>query len=164
MAWRPLPGTMTARRRTHRIVAARRCADAIGEPDTDPQTLEIIMSKLRTHVASLLVAGTSVVSVPLFAMPLQSNLGTPVHNGVPDVRPQARSADRTVAIDADTKHVNVVGGQVVRFIVADNTFEWLFDTYDTSLVFDLKDIAPAGILGDREIKVYVSPDPLYSNG
>lgn len=127
--------------------------------------LEIVMSKLRIHIASLLVA-SAVVSAPSFGMPLQaiSNLGTPVHDGVPDYRPQGRSADRTIAIDAGTKHVNVQGGEIVRFVVGGNTFEWLFDTYGTSPVFDLKDIAPPGTLDGRDIKVYVSPDPLYSTG
>jgi len=122
------------------------------------------MSRLRFPIVSLLVAG--VVSAPSFAMPSRaiSDLGTPVHDGIPDARPQARSADRTIAIDADTKHVNVEGGEIVRFTVGGNAFEWLFDTYGTGRVFDLKEIAPAGTLDGRDIKVYVSPDPLYSSG
>lgn len=124
------------------------------------------MNKLHIPVYPLLVVGAFVVSASSFAMPDRaiSNLGTPVRDGVPARAPQARSADRTIEIDADTKHVNVQGGELVRFIVGDNTFDWLFDTYATSPVFQLKDIAPSGMLGDREVKVYVSPDPLYSTG
>ncbi len=124
------------------------------------------MNTLHTHLVSLAVAGAFVVSVPAFASHPAAgpNLGTPVHNGVPDHRPRPRDADRTTVIDADTKWINVTGGELVRFVVDGKSFSWLFDTYSTSPVFELDEIAPAGMLGDRSIKVYVSPDSLHTSG
>ena len=115
------------------------------------------MKTLRTHLVSLAIAGALAVAAPAFANhPAASpNLGTPVHGG---------SADRTVVLDAAAKWVNVTGGETIRFVVNGKSFYWLFDTYNSSPVFDLDKIAPAGMLDGRSIKVYVSPDPLYSGG
>lgn len=114
------------------------------------------MKILRTHLA-FLVAGVFAVAAPAFANhPAASpDLGTPVHGG---------SADRTIVLDAGTKWVNVTGGETIRFVIDGKSFSWLFDTYGSAPVFDLRKIAPAGTLGDHPIKVYVSPDPLYFPG
>ena len=121
------------------------------------------MKTLRTHVVSLALASAFAVSAPTYASPLvpSANLGTPVHNGVPEHR--SRNTERVIVIDSGTKHINVEGGQAVQFVVGDKSFEWLFDTYGASPAFDLSDIAPTGILGDQHVKVYVSRDPLYFN-
>jgi len=71
--------------------------------------------------------------------------------------------DRAIVSNEAAGHINVEGGQRVRVVVGGASFEWLFDTYDTSPVFELKEIAPPGLLGDQRIKVYVSPDPLYTS-
>lgn len=124
------------------------------------------MNTLHTHLVSLAVVGAFVVSVPAFAShPAASpNLGTPMHNGVPDHRPRPHEADRIIGIDANTKWINVTGGELVKFVVDGKSFSWLFDTYSTSPVFDLDKIAPAGMLDGRSIKVYVAADPLYTGG
>lgn len=120
------------------------------------------MKKLRIHAVSLAIAGALAVSMPSFGMPhpAPSDLGTPAHDGVPDLRLSARAADRVAEIGADTKYVNVTGGEVVKFVLGGKSFEWYFNAYG-SAVFDLKEIAPADILGDRAVKVYVSPAQQY---
>lgn len=121
------------------------------------------MKKLRIHVVSLAIAGASAIAMPSFAMPhpARTDLGTPAHDGVPDIRSGARHADRVAEIGADTSYVNVTSGEVVKFVVGGNSFEWYFNTYGSSTVFDLKEIAPAGVLGNHAVKVYVSPAPQY---
>lgn len=115
------------------------------------------MKTLHAYLTSLAVAGTFAVAAPAFAVHPQAspNLGTPVHEG---------SADRTIVLDAGTRWVNVTGGETIRFVVDGKSFYWLFDTYTSAPVFELNKIAPAGILGERNIKVYVSPDPQYISG
>jgi hypothetical protein len=113
------------------------------------------MKTLHTHLVSLVIAGAFAAAAPAFANhPAASpNLGTPVHD---------ESTDRDIVLDAGTKWVNVTGGETIRFVVGGKSFSWRFDTYSISPVFDLDKIAPAGMLDGRSIKVYVSPDPLYS--
>ena len=121
------------------------------------------MKKLHAHILTHALATTLLVSAPAFAShSTQSTaLGTPLHNGIPAFH-QA-DVDRVIVIDDGDKYVNVEGGESIKFVIGEDSFEWLFDTYDTSPVFNLKEIAPAGLLGDQQIKVYVSPDPLYTS-
>lgn len=121
------------------------------------------MRKLNTRLAVLAIAGVFAAPATSFAMHVsaQSLLGAPVHNGVPDSQPKPQNADRTIVIGADTKHVNVKGGETVKFVVGDKSFEWDFNTYAASRAFDLQEIAPEGVLGNQHIKVYLSPDPSY---
>lgn len=111
------------------------------------------MKTLRLHLASLAFV-SALAATPAFANhPAASpDLGTPVHEG---------SADRTIVIDAGTKWVNATGGETIRFVVGSKSFLWRFDTYYSSPSFELNKVAPSGMLGDRAVKVYVSPDPLY---
>ncbi|WP_334189907.1 CzcE family metal-binding protein [Noviherbaspirillum sp.] len=72
----------------------------------------------------------------------------------------ATVADKTIEIRPDTRHVNVVGGDIVQFLVNGKSFTWRFNVARTVSAFDLKEVAPAGLL-DRTIMAYVSPDPRY---
>lgn len=115
------------------------------------------MKPLHIHLVSLAVAAA--VAAPAFANhPLATpSLGTPLHDA------RAERVDRAIAIDANTKWVNVTGGETIKFVANGRSFSWLFDTYASSLVFDLDRIAPAGMLGGQRVKVYVAPDPQYIN-
>jgi hypothetical protein len=73
----------------------------------------------------------------------------------------ASSATQTVIITADTRWVNVTGGDTVRFVVGAREFAWNFSVGSTVAMFDLNRVAPPGLLG-RELPVYVEPNPLYS--
>jgi len=67
--------------------------------------------------------------------------------------------DKVVKVDANTRWVNVVQNENVKFIVGSKTFAWHFQSLRNSI--NLKDIAPAGTV-DRNIIVYLTPDLTYS--
>ena len=72
-------------------------------------------------------------------------------------------ASRTIAIADSTRHVNVDRYETVRFVIKDATgressFAWHFNAFG-SRVFQLSEIAPAGFLGNREVRVYVARQP-----
>ena len=73
--------------------------------------------------------------------------------------------NKTVRIDANTRWVNVVQDDIVKFVVSgpagEKTFAWHFATRLPAV--DLGRIAPAGTI-DRLIYVYVAPNPRYSCG
>ncbi|MES2104965.1 MAG: CzcE family metal-binding protein [Pseudomonadota bacterium] len=71
------------------------------------------------------------------------------------------AADRSIAITAGTKYINVQGGQVVKFDVDGKAFTWHFDGAESISAFDLNQVTPPGLL-DHIVTVYVSPNPLYS--
>ena len=77
--------------------------------------------------------------------------------GVPAER---RPYNRTIVVDERTPWVNVVEGEVIRFVVRsaarDASFTWSFDTFG-GRVTDLRTLAPDGTV-DRRIDVYVAPD------
>lgn len=77
-------------------------------------------------------------------------------------QPLAASAVTThvVVIRPDTRHVNVQGGDSIRFIVGDRVFSWQFNVARTIDSFDLREVAPPGLL-DHAVIAYVSPDPKY---
>jgi hypothetical protein len=77
-----------------------------------------------------------------------------------DPAPAAAAANRTIKITPDTTHVNVEGGQIVRFDIDGKTFSWDFNGPETAGSFDLNRVAPPGLL-DHPVKVYVSPTPTY---
>ena len=70
------------------------------------------------------------------------------------------SATRTVTITPDTRYVDVVGGDVVRFDAGGKVFGWDFHVSPMVAVFALNQVAPPGML-DHEVLVYVTPDPRY---
>lgn len=97
---------------------------------------------------SLLTACMSATAVT----PRADLLGTPV---------PASAATRVVTITQDTRWVNVVSGDTVRFVGNGGEFGWSFDTSPLVQSFDLSQVAPSGALG-RELRVYVAPNPLYT--
>ena len=73
------------------------------------------------------------------------------------------AATRSIVVTPDTRWVNVTGGEIVRFVVADNTFTWNFNNSPTVSSFDLRQVAPAGLF-DHQVEAYVAPNPLYIGG
>lgn len=71
--------------------------------------------------------------------------------------------ERTIAITPATGWINVTSGETVRFIAASQVFSWNFQVSPNVATFDLKQIAPPGVL-TRPIPVYVTPNPLYGSG
>ena len=72
--------------------------------------------------------------------------------------------NREILVAADVHWINVVSGEVIRFVIpnttgADATFTWYFDTWGGRTA-DLSRLAPAGMV-QRPIKVYIGDDPRY---
>lgn len=72
--------------------------------------------------------------------------------------------DRTITIRDSTKYVNVTKFETIRFLVRgadgrESNFVWRFDTLGVP-IFPLKDIAPAGLLGNQSPRVYVAMQPI----
>jgi hypothetical protein len=99
-----------------------------------------------------LAISTTAISAMAFTTPVKL-LG--------DAAPVA-AAERTIAITPDTKYVNVVGGQTVKFDVNGQAFAWSFDGSQTVSSFDLSRVAPAGVL-DHPVIAYVSINPIYEH-
>jgi hypothetical protein len=66
----------------------------------------------------------------------------------------------TIVITPNTRYVNVVGGDTVRFVSGGKEFAWTFNVARTIDQFDLNDVAPPGLL-DHTVRAYVAPDPKY---
>lgn len=72
-------------------------------------------------------------------------------------------ATETIAIRPDTKWINVTGGDTVRFVVGEKSFAWTFNVARNVTAFDLRRVAPPGVL-DHRVDAYVAPDPKYLGG
>jgi hypothetical protein len=77
--------------------------------------------------------------------------------------PAQAPVDQVIVLTDATRHVNVTGGQTVRFVVGDRSFTWCFQNGSAHVVpFDLEQIAPQGVLNHR-VTAYVDDNPLYRN-
>ncbi len=108
---------------------------------------------LQRGFLTLVFSGMSLSAAPIFAAERSyiHLYGDPA---------PATVAEKTIEIRPDTRHVNVVGGDIVQFIVNGQSFTWRFNVARTVSAFDLKEVAPVGLL-DRPVMAYVSPDPRY---
>lgn len=70
---------------------------------------------------------------------------------------------KTIVIKPDTRWVNVIGGETVKFVVGDKSFAWTFNGASSIRDFDLNRVAPAGTL-DHRVTAYIGPDPRYIGG
>jgi hypothetical protein len=78
--------------------------------------------------------------------------------------PAATAAvSRTIYISPSTSYVNVGGGEIVQFVSGSQSFSWNFDGPTAGYVFDLRKVAPAGVL-DHAVTAFVDVDPRYAGG
>lgn len=70
------------------------------------------------------------------------------------------AAERTIVIDSQTRYVNVIGGEIIRFNVGTKSFTWHFDGAVNVTRFPLQQIAPAGLL-DHTVTAYIKPNPFF---
>lgn len=73
------------------------------------------------------------------------------------------AAEKTIEILPETRWVNVTGGEHIRFVIGDRAFGWAFNVAIGVSSFDLRQVAPPGIL-NRPVIAYVTPDPKYIGG
>jgi hypothetical protein len=106
--------------------------------------------KLNTHIFAVVTLLMSAVALPAVAATDSTEfLGASAPSS---------SARQEIRIKPDTKYVNVVGGDIVKFVVGEKTFTWNFNGGRNFGSFDLNQVAPAGLL-DRPLTVYIAPDP-----
>ena len=103
-----------------------------------------------TAALSLVLTACGTVSEPVRA----DLLGTVV----PDT-----AVARSIVIGPDTRSVNVTGGEIIRFIVGERSFGYSFDGSLTVTRFDLRRVAPAGLLL-QPVTAYIARNPLYTGG
>ena len=72
------------------------------------------------------------------------------------------AAGTSIVIRPDTRFVNVTGGDITRFVVGDKAFAWNFDGPLEITSFDLRTVAPPGML-DHSVVAYIAPNP-YRTG
>ena len=78
-------------------------------------------------------------------------------------RTSSRVANRTITIVDETRWINVIHWDVVRFVSGGREFAWCFDGLAQPGPLDLRDFAPPGFVGHR-VTVYVSPSAIDLGG
>ena len=112
----------------------------------------------------VILAVTAMTSAFLHLSASAFTPGSPMGEVIPP-----SGAMRTIPIDAKTKYVNVTAHETVKFVANGNAFAITFSGSSATTfafvpsVFDLNQLAPAGVLNHR-VTVYVAPDPLYISG
>ncbi len=113
------------------------------------------MSRKTTSI----LAGAALAVLLSGAAYSQEHLGTDTLLGEPI--PADGPVDKVVNITANTRWVNALQNESVKFIVGGNSFAWHFPIDKNSV--NLKEIAPPGTI-DRDLYVYIVPDPFYLHG
>ncbi len=80
----------------------------------------------------------------------------------------AKSVDRTIYVGSNLQRLNVAYGETVRFVAEsgnapERSFTWRFDALPEGVSVDLSKLAPADF-PSHNVRVFVSPDPLYAGG
>ena len=99
---------------------------------------------MKTLYAPLLIA-TLFASASAFALTVADEYGSAAG---------AVHTQRTIVIDASTRHVNVQHGETVTIRDGDLMINWTFD--GIAPAFDLSTILPAAM--DHKVEVYVAPE------
>lgn len=73
------------------------------------------------------------------------------------------AAERTIVIRPGTRHVNVTGGEIIRFDIGQQSFAWHFDGALNVTRLQLQQVAPAGVL-DHPVIAYIRPNPFFIGG
>ncbi|PHV15039.1 hypothetical protein CSQ90_20540 [Janthinobacterium sp. BJB303] len=108
----------------------------------------------RSALAILCAAFTTCAAPAIAAGPTgtAADYGTPAHHG---------AAQRSIELQADTRHINVTHGETVTIARAGQRFTWHVQTFSNRTVFALAEIAPKDMPVDG-IAVYVAANPLYT--
>ena len=109
------------------------------------------MKLLVSAIAALVLSAASLPATAAFKP--AALLGEPVQAPTTERAIMAALANRTIAVDAKTRWVNVQHFEVVRFVSNGREFTWYFDGVAQSI--DLAELAPADFV-DHRVTVYVS--------
>jgi uncharacterized protein (UPF0333 family) len=71
----------------------------------------------------------------------------------------AAAATKTIVVTPQTAYVNLIGGDVVRFVVGDKSFTWSFDGNYFPAAIDISKVSN-GLL-QRPLIAYVEVNPMY---
>ncbi|WP_295754522.1 CzcE family metal-binding protein [Undibacterium sp.] len=71
------------------------------------------------------------------------------------------TAQRTITLLPNTKYINVVQGEVIKFTSQGKSFTWNFDTLNT-FTFNLAEVAPKE-MNIENIQVYIKKNATYRN-
>jgi hypothetical protein len=71
----------------------------------------------------------------------------------------AAAATKTIVVTPETKFVNLIGGDIVRFVVGDKSFTWSFDGAYFPAAIDISKVSN-GLL-QRPLMAYVEANPMY---
>jgi Heavy-metal resistance protein CzcE len=71
----------------------------------------------------------------------------------------AAAATKTIVVTPETKFVNLIGGDIVRFVVGDQSFTWSFDGIYFPASIDMSKVSN-GLL-QRPLTAYVESNPMY---
>jgi hypothetical protein len=71
----------------------------------------------------------------------------------------AVAATKTIIVTPELKFVNLIGGDVVRFVVGDQSFTWSFDGVYFPAAVDMAKVSN-GLL-QRPLIAYVEANPMY---
>lgn len=109
---------------------------------------------LNTHRSALAILCAMFATSTLAAGPTgtAADYGSTAHHG---------AAQRTIELQADTRHINVTRGETVTIARAGQRFTWHVQTFSNKTVFALAAIAPQDMPVDG-IKVYVAANPQYA--
>ena len=109
------------------------------------------MNKIRISAIVTPALLSAACASPQGGMTWQERWGEPVNDS---------AATKTIVIKSDTQYVNVVGGEVIKFVDGGKSFAWNFDG-PYGYTFELNRVAPPGML-DHRVMAYVDPDPYYN--
>jgi hypothetical protein len=137
----------------------QQCAPCAFNTETKPGVFSLILTAIvdAEHYMKLALLILSFATCIVTAAPAFS-AARPI-DLYGDPAPIA-AATRTIVITPDTKWVNVQGGEVIKFVVGDQSFAWNFFVGWLVSSFDLALVAPPGLL-PHSVIAYVSPDPRF---
>jgi hypothetical protein len=106
------------------------------------------MKLIHTVVTAVAISASAVISANAASTP--NFIGQLV---------QTDSVDRTIGVDAATRHVNVTQGEKVKFVVSGREFVVAFDGVAQDI--DLRELAPQGAL-DHPVRTHVGVSPFMT--
>jgi hypothetical protein len=103
------------------------------------------MKLIHAAVTAVVISASAVISANAASTP----------NFIGQLMP-TDSADRTIVVDANTRHVNVTQGEKMKFVVSGREFAVAFDGVAQDI--DLREFASQGAL-DRPVRTHVKVSP-----